>query len=119
MPVEIQELIQSLTHTTAQLARLQGGEPCQVERALAERMRAIEGIWEWIREQPEAARAMGRELARQLQRDLDKGTQILLQFAMAREVMRNDRMTLLRQLQLLHGIQALRVPRGKSISCRG
>lgn len=119
MTAEIQEIVQSLTHTTAQLACSQGNERCRVERALAERMHAIEAIWEWIRREPAAARAVGRDLAKQLQRDLDQGTQILLRFAMAREVMRNDRMALDRQLQLLHGIQGLSAPRGKSISCRG
>lgn len=119
MSAEIQELVQSLTHTTAQLGRLPGDDPGRVERALTERMRAIEAIWEWIRREPEAVRAMGGELARQLQRDLDQGTQILLRFAMVREVLRNDRRALDRQLQLLHGLQGACAATCQSISCRG
>jgi len=119
VPAEIQELVQSLTHTTAQLARAQGGEVRQIERALTERMRAIEAIGQWIEREPEAARVMGAELAKQLKRDLDKGTQILLRFAMARELMRSDRMALDRQLQLLQGIRGWRAEGRKSISCLG
>jgi hypothetical protein len=119
LPPEIQELVQSLTHTTAQLARVERGAACQMERALAERTRAIDAIRRWIAREPAAAREVSAELARQLTRDLDKGTQTLLRLAMDREVMRSDRMALDRQLQLLHGFQGACAATRKSISCRG
>ncbi len=118
MSAEIQELLQSLTHTTSRLAREQG-QRANFERALGERMRAIAAIREWIGQEPSAARLMGKELTRELQRNLDQGTQILLRLAMAREVMRNDRMAIDRQIQLLQGMRGLGGATRKSLSCRG
>jgi hypothetical protein len=119
MAPEFQELLQSLTHTTARLARLQR-EGCQeLERGLVERSRAIEALQRHIAEQPEASASASAELASQLTREMDSGTQVLLRLALAREVLRSDRMVLDRQLQVLRGIQSSPLAARNSISCRG
>ena len=115
----MQELIQSLSHTTASLARVERGEPREVEKALMERARAIEAIRHWLaREQP-AAPPPSEELAGQLSRELENGRQILLRLTLAREVMRSDHLALDREVQTLRGIQRLFINRSGSLSCRG
>jgi len=119
MTPELQELLQSLTHTTARLASAQGEEPNQIKRALAERGRAIQAIQRQMQQHPPASQSGAAQLAAQLQRELDQGTQILLRLAVGREVMRNQRMTLDRQLQVLHGLRASRGTAAVVLSCRG
>jgi len=119
LSAELQELVQSLSHTTALLARVERGEPREVERALAERARAIDAIRRWIAGAGGAALTVRGELAGQLARELESGRQILLRLTLAREVMRSDRMSLDRELQVLHGIQGLCAKPPASLSCRG
>jgi hypothetical protein len=90
-----------------------------VERALAERARAIEAIGRWIETECAAARPMSGEWAGQLAREVESGRQILLRLTLGREVMRSDRMALDRELQVLHGIQGLCAKGPVSFSCRG
>jgi len=104
---ELQELVQSLSHTTAFLARVERGERREVERALGERARAMDAIRCWITAEPEAARTVSAELAVQLAREIETGRQILLRLTLAREVMRCDRMALDRELQVLNGLRRL------------
>ena len=116
---ELQELVQSLSHTTALLARVEHGEPREVERALAERARAIEAIRRWIAAAQEAALTISGKLEGQLSRELENGRQVLLRLTVAREVARSNRMALDRELQVLHGLQGLCAKRPASLSCRG
>lgn len=116
---EMQELVQSLSHTTACLARAERGEPLEVRRALGERARAIDAIRRWITAQPGAAQTVGAELAGQLARELETGRQVLLRLTLAREVMRCDRMALDRELQVLNGLRNLCAKPSGSLSCCG
>ncbi len=115
----MQELVQSLSYTTACLARAERGEHRELERALAERARAIEAMRCWIAAAQGAGLTVSEELAGQLARELETGRQILLRLTLAREVMRSDRMALDRELQVLHGIQGFCAKPSASLSCRG
>ena len=119
MSAEVQELVQSLTHTTGQLARLGSGDVRELEQALVERARAVDAIGRWIATEQAAGRTVSREVACQLTQDLEKGTQVLLGLALAREVMRSDRMALDRELQVLRGVQGLCAAGPRSISYEG
>ena len=116
MSTEIQELLQSLTHTTARLERV---EPHELDRALTERGRAIDAIRRWIADEVAAARPVSADLAGQIAEDIDKGHQVMLRLALAREMMRSGRMAIDRELQVLHGIQGPGARGPASFSCRG
>jgi len=116
---EMQELTQSLSHTTAGLVRAERAEPQKVERAMAERARAIDAMQRWIAADKAGGLTVSGELAGQLARELETGRQILLRLWLAREVMRSDRMALDRELQVLHGIQGFCAKPSASLSCRG
>jgi len=116
---EIQELIQSLAHTTASLARAEREAPDSMARALTERARAIDAVRVWLAARPGDARSGGEELARQLAQELETGRQILLRLTLAREVTRSERMSLDRELQVLNGIRGLGAKPPVALSCRG
>jgi hypothetical protein len=99
----MQELVQSLSYTTVCLARAEHGEPRDLDRALAERARAIGAIQRWIETECEAAQPVTSELAGQLTREVESSRQILLRLTLGREVMRSDRMALDRELQSCTG----------------
>lgn len=116
---EMQELIQSLAHTTARLARAEREEQLEIQQALTERARAITAISRWIAAQPEAAQGASPYLVGQLAQELENGRQVLVRLALAREAMRNDHIALDRELQVLRGIQGLCARGPVSFSCRG
>jgi len=115
----MQELGQSLAHTTAQLARAQGGDPQEMEKAAAERSRAIGLVRAWLAGERAAGRPVDGEFVAQLANELENGRRLLLRFALAREAMRSERMALDRELQVLHGIRGLFGPAEGQLSCRG
>jgi hypothetical protein len=119
MPPEYQELLQSLAHTTARLARLQRDDPRQVGPALEERARAIDAVRRWMAAEPVASRPLGAELAAQLTSDLENGTQILLRRVMAREVTRGDLRSVDRELRMLRNLQDSSPSKPVSLNCRG
>ena len=73
----------------------------------------------WLAANPGDAQAGGQELAGQLAREFENGRKILLRLTLAREVMRSDRMSLDRELQVLNGIRGLCAKPPVSLSCRG
>jgi len=119
LTAEIQELIQSLSHTTACLARAERAAPGDIARALTERARAIDALLLRLAANPEDARTGGEELAGQLARELETGRHILLRLTLAREVTRSERMALDRELQVLNGIRGLGAKPPVALSCRG
>ncbi len=119
MPPECQELLQSLAHTTALLARLQREDPRQVGPALAERARAIDAVRRWMAAELVASRPLGAELAAQLTSDLENGTRILLRRVLAREVTRGDLRSVDRELRMLRNLQDSSARKPVSLNCRG
>ncbi len=115
----MQELVQSLVHTTAFLGRAAQDEPDAVERALAERGRAIEAIQRLIAAEASAGRAISEAFAGELTTALEKGRQILVRLTLARELMRSDRLAVERELQVLNGIRRLCAKPSGSLSLHG
>jgi len=119
MSPEGQELLQSLAHTTARLARLEWEDPRQLAPALVERSRAIDAIRRWIAAEVGASRPVGAELAAQITLDLEKGKQVLLRRVLAREITRGDLMSVGRELQMLRNLQDSSTRKPVSLNCRG
>lgn len=117
--LEIQELVQSLSHTTARLSRVERESPQEIARALQERAHAIAAIANWIAATEDAAQAIGPDLGAELGQNLENGRQMLLRLALVRELTRADRMAVHRELQVLHGILDLCVKRRGSLNCCG
>jgi len=118
LSAECHELLQSLAHTTAWLSGLDGAQPEQVARALAERSRAIAAIAQWIEGEHRAGRRVDLELAEQMTAACQSGTQFLLRLAIEREATRADLVSLNRELQILRGLGGAPV-KSQSIDCRG
>jgi hypothetical protein len=119
MSPECEELLQSLAHTTARLARVEREDPRQLEPALAERSRAISAIRRWIAVELGAAQPLGTELVAQLTSDLEKGTRVLLGMALAREGTRGDLMRVGREIRVLRNLQDSSTRKPSSLNCRG
>jgi hypothetical protein len=119
MSPECQELLQSLAHTTAWLARIEREDPGQMGAALTERSRAIQAIRRWIAAERDASRSVGPDLVAQLISDLEKGKQVLLRRVMAREITRGDLMRVGGELQMLRHLQCSSVRTPVSLNCRG
>ncbi len=119
MSFECQELLQSLVHTTACLARVEREDLSEMGAALAERSRAIEALRRWIAAELDASRPVSPELMSQLTSDLEKGRQILLRRTMAREIIRGDLMRVGRELQMLRNLQNPSACKPVSLNCRG
>ena len=119
MPPECHQLLQSLETATAGLARLERDDMDQVQRALAERGRAIDAIQDWIAAEQQALRPVSPEMAEHLARDLETGAGFLVRLALDRDAKRIDLMALDRDLQVLRGLGGAS-PAGPSvIDCRG
>ena len=114
-----QELLQSLAHTTARLARIEREDPGQMGAALTERSRAIQAIRRWIAAELDASRPVSPELMAQLTSDLEKGKQVLLRRVMTREITRGDLMRVGRELQMLRHLQGSSARKPVSLNCRG
>lgn len=119
MSSKCQELLQSLAHTTARLARLEREDTRQLGPALAERSRAIEAIRRWIAAELDASRPVGPEFVAQLTSDLEKGKQVLVRRVMAREMTRGDLMRVGRELQMLRKLRSPSACKPVSLNCRG
>jgi hypothetical protein len=96
--------LQSLERTTSRLADLLPREAAEVQRAVAERERAIAAIAGWIAAEREASRPVSPELVNHLNRNLELGAGILVRMAIDREATRLDLAKLGRELQMLRGL---------------
>ena len=116
---ECHELLQSLEHATARLARQDREDPRQLDRALCERKRALDAVTAWIAAEQRASRPVSTELASHLARDLESGAEILVRLALAREATRVELMSLGRELQMLQSLNTSAPLKPTAIDCQG
>jgi hypothetical protein len=111
--------LQCLEQATARLAGLNCEEWDQLERVLAERSRAIDGIARWIAVEQKASRPVSPELACHLTTDLENGAAFLLRMALHRETTRLDLLGQGRELQILRSLSFAAPRKRPVIDCQG